>query len=118
MKKYTFFVSLLILIILLSGCKVAATDDSPLEPTLTGDYSAQVEGQKTIAGQWEYLSVVSRCEINEGQGSVICLKVFESDYTAIENLLYEKGRDGWELSQILYTNEGSVQTFIFARLNK
>lgn len=105
-KKYlpivlTIFIVVLVFIFLISSCKPEGKLGAATE---TSNYP-----------KWEYMTVSVRCDIDRQKSELVCYDVKTSDASIINNLLQEKGNQGWELTNTISTNDNSVQTLIFKR---
>jgi hypothetical protein len=108
MKKWIISsVLLVIILILLAGCKVK--EDVIEEPTNT------VEEIINYA-KWEYMSVVSECEIDNESSQMICLDEENNDYQQIDSFLDSYGSEGWELVDLI-SGEGSRVIMVMKRTN-
>jgi hypothetical protein len=108
MKKWMILSVLLVLmLILLAGCKVK--EDVITEPI------AAVE-EIIDYGGWEYMSIVSECEIDNESSQMICLDEENSDYQQIDSFLDSYGSEGWELVDLI-SGEGSRVIMVMKRTN-
>jgi hypothetical protein len=108
MKKWMILpVLLVMLLILLAGCKVK--EDVIEEPIDTVEEIVNYNG-------WEYKSVVSECEIDNESSQMICLDEANNDYQQIDSFLDSYGSEGWELVDLI-SGEGSRVIMVMKRTN-
>ena len=107
MKKWMILLVLVVVLILLAGCKVK---EEVIE--------APIDTVEEIVdyGGWEYMSVVSECEIDHDSSELICLDEENSDYQQIDSFLDSYGSEGWELVDLI-SGEGSRVIMVMKRTN-
>ncbi len=106
-KRMILPVLLVLLLILVTGCKVK--EEVLAEPI-------DVVEEIIDYGGWEYLSVVSECEVDNESSQMICLDEDNSDYKQIDSFLDSYGSDGWELVDLI-SGEGSRVIMVMKRTN-
>ncbi len=108
MKKQMILPLLLVVsLILLAGCKVK--EEVLAEPI-------DVVEEIIDYGEWEYMSVVSECEVDNESSQLICLDEGNSDYQQIDSFLDSYGSEGWELVDLI-SGEGSRVIMVMKRTN-
>jgi len=109
MKKWTIvFVSALLLVLLLSSCKVSQDDLAAVDPKA-------LETQTGPA--WAYDWITLRCVYDGGSSDMVCLHLDKEDTSMLGTILNGRAADGWELVDIMTSNgsEGMLQTFVFKK---
>jgi len=103
MKKIL-YIAMFILLFTVSACKPKAE-------------SEVVTAKEVPVQQWTYQWVSKQCSYDGGSHEVICLDLTTGDQTMLGNLIGSAAADGYELDQVVHSNNGSgiVQTFIFRK---
>ncbi len=102
MKK-VIFALMLIVVLVLSGCKAAADG---------------AEDIKTATEQkWTYTFYTGVCAFDAERQDLVCKDPVTKDETLLTNLIGTKASSGFELDDILVTTKGKglAQTFIFRK---
>jgi hypothetical protein len=104
MKK-TIFLLMFVLVMSLSACKVASTDE------------AMDKSAAPPTPQWEYQWINFRCSYDGGSSELVCVNLQTKDQTYIGTLLNSMSIQGYELDEVVHSNSsgGLVQTFIFRK---
>jgi hypothetical protein len=104
MKK-TIFLLMFVLVMSLSACKVAPTDES------------MSKSAAALTPEWEYQWINVRCSYDGGSNELVCLDLNNKDQMYIGNLLNSMVMQGYELDEVVHSSNsnGLVQTFIFRK---
>lgn len=104
MKKVIFALMLVVMVVL-SGCKAANAADS-------------LDEAKTVTEQkWTYSFYTGVCSFYTDMQDIVCTDPVTKDETMLTNLIGSKASQGFELDEVLVTKKGDnfAQTFIFRK---
>ena len=100
MKKFI-FIALILLTVILSAC------------------SGKEDVAETVfVPKWEYYTFEARCAIDWYTTRLICRPAGSDDQTTVNNIVYTRAAEGWELVDVISSNEvagDDLLTFIFKR---